>query len=313
MLYMPDYAMLIWGRRIIHMNRKGLAGLIGVIVAGPAAAAATLIPIPPVAGAKSEFVYGINDNEVIVGKYEDSAFNTHGFFGTLDGNYTTFDYSEHGPVDTQGRGISNDGHIAGFAGDGATFYAFVRNPDGSFMTVTRKGAALDGGANGILDDGTFVGFREKNGFGTPYLGKDGAWVRDLQPFPYQFGSANGIDEDKAIVGDYCSPCSGFILQDDVATQVVYPGATETVLAGINVKGQASGTGYGNNALRHADAFVFDTHTGEFTKIKVLDAKHAEAEGLNNAGLVVIDTEMGNFIYCPHKPDKCPAGGIEIAE
>src|ERR1700754_1777933 len=90
-----------------------------LLIAGGAEASATkaqLIPIVPYPGATSTTVFGIaDDNNTITGSYvsaDDGA--THGFYGTLDGNYTSFDFPD--APDTQPRGINGTGRlITGFS------------------------------------------------------------------------------------------------------------------------------------------------------------------------------------------------------
>lgn len=53
--------------------------------------AGVLVPLPKVPGSDNTYAIAINNNNVIAGRYVTADGLNHGFFGTLDGNYTTFD------------------------------------------------------------------------------------------------------------------------------------------------------------------------------------------------------------------------------
>jgi probable HAF family extracellular repeat protein len=88
-----------------------------------------------------------------------------------------------------------------------------------------------------------------------------------------------------------------------------PGAVGVTTAeGINDSGQVSGLYTDSAGNRHA--FEYDVSTGNFTAIDPGDGSFAqEAWGINNKGLIVLDTNSGAipYIYCPLKKRKCPKG------
>lgn len=85
-----------------------------------AAYGGTLIPVPQVPNSMETDVFGVNDNNVVTGAYIDEQFVEHGFAGTLDGQYTFFDYDKGS--DTLGLAVNKDGVVFG--------WAFQRQPPG---------------------------------------------------------------------------------------------------------------------------------------------------------------------------------------
>src|ERR1043165_4705362 len=90
----------------------GVAGL--TLLAASSALAGTLVPVTPFPGATTTIVFGINDAGVIAGSYRDSNGIEHGFFGPLNGTYTSFDYGGT-RSGTQTRALHDDGALLGFA------------------------------------------------------------------------------------------------------------------------------------------------------------------------------------------------------
>lgn len=286
--------------------------------------AATLIPVPLPAGATGAAVYDINDNNVVTGFYVTSDNVQHGFFGTLDGQYTTFDAG--GPNYTNGRGINNAGVIMGITDDGkGDALPFERATDGTITFVTTAGgqSMAQGVAGGINRQGTFVAsgwnsdFSQYNGF----FGKNAAFTKAInlsegKTFP------RDVNDHKDVVGFYLSPSDqeyhGFMLKKGVVTTIDYPDdrSTGTTLYGVNNSGLISGGWSDAKGLPYG--FIYDPSTGMFTSLHEPHVKHgkfAQAFGINDAGLVAVNfvAADGPFIYCPRKPSKCPSGGFEIRE
>src|SRR3569833_565403 len=139
------------GLRTIFLGYMGIA-----VAVCSKANAAVYVPVIPVAGAQSgsTVVLGINDNNIIAGSYLTSDGVRHGFFGTLDGNYTTFDA---GVTSTDARGIGNDGSITGDADDAqGNIYPFERLPNGTVKAITFHGQ--------MFTSGLAQGFNSKNYF-----------------------------------------------------------------------------------------------------------------------------------------------------
>src|SRR6201999_3117938 len=83
---------------------------------------------------------------------------THAFFGTLDGNYTTFDFDAVHHPGTEARGINNKGQIVGVAGDTniTTEVEFERALDGTMTPITYQGTPIAGVVGGINSKGAFA-------------------------------------------------------------------------------------------------------------------------------------------------------------
>src|SRR5689334_13675535 len=85
-------------------------GCLGAAALVTSAAAATLVPVPDVPNSKKPAVYARSDSSGVAGSYIGDDGIEHAFFGTLVGNYTTF---EAGAGGSQARGINNAGYITG--------------------------------------------------------------------------------------------------------------------------------------------------------------------------------------------------------
>lgn len=312
--------------RMSLFAKVGIAGL-AILWFSAAQAVVTLVPIPPVTGSSDTGVFGINDSNVIVGNWYDSDSVEHGYFGTVDGNYTTFDYTGTDVVGTEPRGISDDGYIDGWAPDTDFLYGyeFVRGPDGSFATVTEgkgnKAVPLDGIAQGITKNDTFSGdhwlYVGSQYIRYAYVGKAGKWQQDLSlPFGSTRQAARGINKNGVVIGFFLGSdgnTHGFLLQNGVAHQIDYPNskAVGTYLEGINDNGLVTGQWDDKNG--NPSGFMLDTATNTFTSIKIPGSTYVQPFGVNNSGLIVVGSDAGNFIYCPKKANKCPGGGTEIAD
>jgi hypothetical protein len=281
-----------------------------------AAQAAVLVPVAAVPNSTSTTVFGINSDNVLAGSFIGNDGIEHGFFGT-NGNYATFDAGEGG---TQARGISDDGLITGLSnsqsGDAGAEPIFERQTDGTILSVTRTGVSLTGVAQGFSnDDDKFAG-----GYWNPnihqmvaFVGQSGKWRSDVTISDvHQASVARGMNSAGTVVGSYFKPPQhGFIVANETLTIVDYPAkrAIATELEGINDGGVAVGQWMDRKGLTHS--FVLDTASNAFTDIKVKGATEVKAWGINAAGAVALDTDIGAFIWCQHK-NACPKGGTAVA-
>ena len=107
---------------------------------------------------------------------------------------------------------------------------------------------------------------------------------------------------------------GFVLKGKKLISFDAPDSVGVTTAeGINDAGQVSGLYTDASAVRHA--FVYDVNTAAFTIINPgIGSSSEEAWGINNAGMVVFDTDSGTvpYIYCPLKANKCPKGASAAA-
>ncbi len=301
----------------------GASALVGVaLLANSAAEAATYIPIALPAGAVTVLPFGINDNNIVAGGYTDSGGLLHGFYGPPDGsNYTTFDVSFG---QAEARGIRNDGSITGLAlASGFTFgEEYYRSPTGAVKPLKNAaGDLMDGVAQGGNDSGVYVGdYLDTDGATRlGFKGKSGKFKSNFKLPIKNLPSTNPrqINNNNVVAGGYIDSTGiqhGFVLDGKNFTSFDYPGSVGVTTAeGINDNGQVSGLYTDSSGNRHA--FEYIVSTGKFKSIDPGDGSFAqEAWGINNKGLIVLDTNSGAipYIYCPLKKAKCPKGAA-VAE
>lgn len=306
------------------LTAASLAGALACVLS--AAQAGTLIPVPQVPGSQYTTVSSINSNNVITGYYADQNYHEHGFVGTLDGQYTFFDYG-NGPI-TQGLYINDNNLVTGWAEKGgakARERQFARAPDGTITLLTFNGRRLRGSGRpgSITDndhlagqvekerrDGTFARPRSYTGQGTVYTDEI------VLPFRHVYGVyASGVNNNGTVVGHYtnCSYCSGthgFVIENGVATQVDYPdySVTATELYAINDSDLVVGKAVYNDGDGYT-TFLYNTQTNRFKQLHVEDAR-----GISNTGLVAVQQSDGPYIYCLSTTN-CPtsAGAIAVAD
>ncbi len=258
------------------------------------------------------WVSGVNKDAVVAGGWYDSSGFEHGFFGPYDGsNYTTFDIGIKG---TEAHGIDNRDYITGvYNTDPREYLAlreFERLPDGTILTITKRGKELKGFAEGLgSHDNVFVGeyMIGKTGYGHGFYGRNGKYKGDIEVQGSAYWTApRGINDSAVISGWFEGPGKneGFLLDAGVTTVVDYPNEASigTFLEGVSDKGIVSGFWYDANYTDYA--FIYDPTTSTFTDIEVPNATTVEALGVSTNGLVVIDSDAGDFIYCLEKKS-CP--------
>jgi hypothetical protein len=298
-----------------------LGSLVASLLATTFACGGVYVPVPAVPGSTATTVFGIDDRNVVAGAYRDGAGVEHGFFGTLDGNYTSFDYG-HNSTGTQARGIAVDGSITGVAAaDGFTVgVEFFRKPTGKILTFSLHKRPLDGIVQGINGFDTTVGdYLNADGATTGYYGVAGKYHNDfnLRIKGSLQNSPRGISEDNAVSGffiDRRGAQHGFVQQDKTVQVIDYPDAhaVATALEDINKAGQAPGQWIDTAGNPHA--FLVDTNTGTFTELDPGDGSvFQQAWSVNGRGLVSLSTSNGSsYIFCPRGAKDCPQPGLEMA-
>lgn len=107
------------------------------------------------AGNTNTQALGINSSDVVVGTYDDSGGNTHGFSRSPStGALTTIDYP--GAVATLANGINDAGTVVGFYQDGAGNTHGYSDKGGVFASFDVPGSQLTT-IRGINNHGVFVG------------------------------------------------------------------------------------------------------------------------------------------------------------
>lgn len=303
------------------------ASILSFFVLAPTGAeTAVLVSVPNYPGAAATYIRAINDKSVITGYYMSEDGTAHGFVGTLDGNYTSFDASPNG---TMPLGIDNAGYItigSSYSADcPVSGCAYVRAPDGTVSQVRKGRHMLDSVVQGILDKDRFVGDYAIDG-GAPnvnpsffgFYGKGDRYRASIElPFVTTQTRPRGVNKAGTIVGFYSEMGNGtfpgFVLQDGVATSVSYPddNAWQVYLESINDQGMAVGS-WVDFALTEEKAFLYDTAQNAFASIDVPRGKFVLANGINNKGVVALSTEKASYIYCLKK-STCPATGGDAVE
>ena len=285
-----------------------------VISSAALAGKAKVVPIVPVDGAKDTLIAAYNDKGVVEGTFIDSHDQKHGFFGTLAGDYTTFDFK--GTGDTVAVGIDTAGDMTG------SFYTSsselcdatpFERIKGKIAAIKNGKKAMTGLAWGMNTKGDFVGYTcDQTGFIVGYKGKAGKFTDDVTITGFQLAVApSGIDSSGTIVGwsvDSGGVAKGFILKGGTTSFVTYPQAQQTQLLGINDSGLAAGTWTDSKSVLHA--FIYDTKTSKFTSIEPKNAKTSVAGHVNSDGVVALYSDVGSFLYCTNSK-KCPKGGAAV--
>jgi uncharacterized membrane protein len=297
------------------MNRFCMAAAMAALTA-TSVQGATVIPVPRVPGASYTFVFDINDNNVIAGAYI-SGDSEHAFFGTLQGDYQTFDFTPTGG--TEARAIDNAGRITGISHfyesqNYCQYIEFERFADGRIGAIKQRTFTLHGIVQGFTSNGTFVGDRCKQG---TVVGYDGRYAkyRGAVTIGVETASTNPRDINASgdIVGQFINAAgaySAFLLRGGVTSVIDYPNAkaVNTVLHGLNNGGIA--TGHWDKGDYQWHAFALNTNTNTFSTISVPGASTAQAFGINKAGLIAVNAN-GPYIYCPTGAT-CPAAGPAVA-
>jgi len=309
----------------MHSSIVASAALAGALLLAHAASAGTLIPVVPVANSTRTVAIGINDNNVITGYYTTSDGNMHGFVGTLAGTYSTFNYPSGR---TEGLSVNNDGYVVGQANpSGDSFFgdSFERTPNGNIIPLTKDGVTIDGFTHTIVKGQKFIGEywvfdQDHNLTILGYYGKGTKYKTDLiLPFSTSRTRPRGYNDNGDVVGYYRDDAvqnyPGFVLKGEAVTQVHYPDADAffTILASINNKGQIAGYWQTLDQMTF-QPFLYDLGRNAFKAIKVPGSTVANANAINKAGMVTINSDIGSFIYCS-KAKTCPnaRGAIHVED
>jgi len=281
---------------------------------------AQLIPIIPFPNASSTSVFGIaDDNNTITGSYVSNDDGlTHGFYGTLDGNYTSYDFP--GGPDTQARGINGTGRlITGFSNITATHCEFIEwqyNVNtGRSEQITKNEVPVFGIVMGINRD-TFAGdYCTDDGVIHGQLGARYKWQSDVTtPFDSPYTGERAVNKDSTVVGFYVDPNTGLqigtvVAKDGTTSTFTYPSDTQqyTVFEGLNNKHLSAGQWGDSNGIVHS--FTYNLKTGNVAEIDDPNAaSFTQAWGVNANGLVAVTSDAGAYIYC--KNTNCPSTGLK---
>jgi hypothetical protein len=278
---------------------------------------AVVVPVVPVSGAKDTLVAAFNDKSVVEGTFIDSGNKKHGFFGTVAGSYTNFDFNASG--NTVAIGIDTAGDMTGgYYGSSTNFCdatPWERTANGTIAAIKNGSKAMTGLAWGMNPKGDFVGYTcDQTGVISGYKGNAGKFTGKVTISGFQLATApSAINDSGMIVGwsvDIGALAKGFILKGSTTSFVTYPKAKETQLLGLNNAGLVSGVWTDTKDVQHA--FIYDTKKSKFTSIEPKTAKMSVAGSINSDGVVALYSDVGSFLYCTNKK-KCPKGKLIQAD
>jgi len=306
----------------MHVPSKFLLGAsVFALAAAFQANAATLVTVTPPDGAAATTVFGINDHGVIAGSYVDANGVEHGFFGPLNGTYTTFDLGGTA-TGTEPRALNDDGDITGFGADPSFTVGteFLRDSKkGTISIFMKDGVAMDGIAQGIIkkkDMSTGDYIDPNTGVRNGYLAKDGDYQSDVDlGLNAVRTSPRGMNKKGTLAGlffDDTGASHGFILHSNGVPQVIDADSSgTTALEGINKKEIVSVQVTDADGNPHS--LVYDNNAGTFTTIDIPDGSTLQqAWGVNDRGQIAVSTDVASYIYCT-RDNQCPGGGAKIAD
>jgi len=306
----------------MHVPSKILLGAsVFALAAAFQANAATLVTVTPPDGAAATTVFGINDHGVIAGSYVDANGVEHGFFGPLNGAYTTFDLGGTA-TGTEPRALNDDGDITGFGADPSFTVGteFLRDSKkGTISIFMKDGVAMDGIAQGItkkkdMSTGDYID--PNTGVRNGYLAKDGDYQSDVDlGLNAVRTSPRGMNKKGTLAGlffDDTGASHGFILHSNGVPQVIDADSSgTTALEGINKKEIVSVQVTDADGNPHS--LVYDNNAGTFTTIDIPDGSTLQqAWGVNDRGQIAVSTDVASYIYCT-RDNQCPGGGAKIAD
>jgi hypothetical protein len=296
------------------MRATVLMGSLFLAAAMTAASAATYVPVVPASGSTSMKIQGINDKNEIAGGYYTADGIEHGFVGTADGTYQTFDlgarFTEPHHINNMGMMVG-DTDDAGVDGVNLAFERSARTGKTVYIKV-RHALMQNGQAYGINDQGVVVGYGV-NPEVSGYYALKGRYTGSLTISQSSQVEPRGINASNVVVGTYLDATvpgyvsHGFILQGGVSTQIDYPGAVGTELNDINDSGMAVGEWYDTHGRPHP--FKYDTVTTTFKTLRPPGTGYGRAWAINGHGLIALysSDDVSSFIYCP-RTKGCPTTG-----
>lgn len=205
------------------------------------------IPTPPDSVPFTTNPYGINNNGVIVGQFE----NTNSSIGWQAFSYSGGIYSSPQPafglLPSGFDGISNNGNIAGYVNTPSDVGFLLSN--GQYTLLNTPPYNESAYANAVNNSGEVVGTYSPNGCTNcdSFIYQNGVYS-PLMLSGWEEIQAFAINNDGVIAGfvtnDPSNPdsaSSGFIDQNGVFSLINVPGASSTQIFGINNLNQISGS------------------------------------------------------------------------
>ncbi|HLH06610.1 MAG TPA: hypothetical protein VKW78_05195 [Terriglobales bacterium] len=244
---------------------------------------------PP--GSRWTITRRINNLGAIAGAFRDNQGVYHGFV-LHKGNYIVIDYQdpegEFVAGGTYALGINDWGQVVGYAfsADYTTVRSFLWQ-NGKFKNITVPGLT-NVGAQGINNWGEIVGYSDTNAF---LLQRDGKWLSIAPPEISYYPSAEVVTTFGKVGGNYYD--QDFWIHSFVRdtkgnySDISFPGATDTVLYGMNDWGVISGRYFGGPvcAPDYSYGQSFMKVGARYLPIWVPGQISSGVDGLNNFGVI----------------------------
>ncbi|MGA2402144.1 MAG: carboxypeptidase regulatory-like domain-containing protein [Syntrophobacteraceae bacterium] len=197
---------------------------------------------------------GINNNDQVTGYYTDANLVSHGFVGSVNGPFATFDdpyASSDKWSGTAPYGINDSGQISGYYSQGVgggTTHGFVRSADGStFTTIDYPSSYGTTKVQGINNSGQVTGYYLNNGnhgfIATPAPAysisgsvKDGGG-NPLQGVRMALTGASSATAPTAGNGTYSFPCllkGSYTVKSSMTGYAFKPISTKVAIANKNI-------------------------------------------------------------------------------
>ena len=199
-----------------------------------------------------------------------------------------------GAISTFLYGINNAGQMVGaYVDDGEATHGFLLN-NGVFTTIDYPGSTLSVAA-GINNNGDITGqYNDSDGIGHGFVFSGNEFsTRDLGPGYQTFPTA--IDDFGNLVG-FCTDANftfhGCVAFDGGFTLFDFPGATASLVLGINFQNNTIVGGYGTvNGSSFEHGFLYN---GDFATIDFPGDTHTVAFGINDNSKIVGSYSVSPF-------------------
>jgi hypothetical protein len=231
--------------------------------------------------------FGINNNDAIVGIYDDDAGTIHGYLVTPTTGQS-IDYP--GAMETRPSKINDSGLVVGYYFDAAGIPHGFSFKDGQYSSIDFPGA-FDTAAYGVNRFGDIVGAYDGPDFNTHgFLLRQGVFSTIDLPFKHTT-IATAINSAGTIVGFTAQyfgfdPFQGFLLGGKRSSAITFPGSNQAEPWDLN--DQAVNTGLFSNSDGYTNGLV--TMGGKPYEV------YASTFGLNNHGKIVGSVSYGNAVY-----------------
>ena len=237
--------------------------------------------------------YAINNGGVIVGQdynsqgvYESFVYNT----GTQTFTFLT----PPGATNSIAVGINDSGQIVGTYGTSTGNYGYLYS-GGTYTTLSVPGATQSPGtffyyanpnaigtdATGINDNGEIVGDWSGSSGEAGFIYSAGSFTNTSITDGSVFTALYGVNDSGVISGYTQTPAAGFLYSSGTFAPINYPGASRTVVQGINDSGEVVGF-----YTLDGSTWGFIYSDGTYTSIAYPGSSQTDLFGISNNGEIV---------------------------